>query len=122
MKRILAQPGSRSAVAFWGEGSQGLVTGDRARVICNLKAGGTNPFALQKLKADLRQCDQLHAKVYIGQSDAIVASANVSANVLGLEGDEQACWIEAGVQLEEIADVSDWFETQWDQSRQEDPP
>jgi hypothetical protein len=117
IKRILRQPEARCAVAFWGEGSQGLVTGSGSRIICNLKAGGTNPFALQQVKAEIRQSDQLHAKVYIGQSEAVVASANVSANGLGLEGIEQACWVEAGTQLTKITDISDWFEAQWEQSR-----
>lgn len=45
------------------------------------------------MNADLRQSDYLHAKVYIGQEAAIVTSANASANGLGLEGHEQACWL-----------------------------
>lgn len=117
IKELTAQPQARCAVAFWGAGSEEIVTQVDARIICNLKAGGTNPFALRKLKTkQIRQYDLLHAKVYIGQEEAVVASANASANGLGLEGSEQTSWMEAGVRLSNIAPVGAWFEKLWEQS------
>lgn len=113
---LLREPGLRCAVAFWGEGSQNLV-GAGAKIICNLKAGGTNPFALRRLaKADIRQSDRLHAKVYIGKTRAIIGSANASANGLGLEGAEQSAWIEAGIETADLGGVIRWFQSLWDDS------
>ncbi|GJE81247.1 hypothetical protein CJNNKLLH_2595 [Methylorubrum thiocyanatum] len=83
--------------------------------------GGTNPHALQEVKATIRKRDDLHAKVYIGAKAAIVASANVSSNGLGLQGVEQAGWIEAGVIVEDIAALSDWFDKLWLDSDQIGP-
>lgn len=113
IKEILAEPNSRSAVAFWGRGSENWVTGKGARVIANLRMGGTNPYALQMVDADKRQNDVLHAKVFIGSTRAVVASANASANGLALEGLEQRGWVEAGVRLDQIEEVCEWFEDLW---------
>ena len=109
--RLMERPGAKCAVAFWGQGSEKLVRPD-ATVICNLKSGGTNPYALEKLKvAKLLQCDRLHAKVYIGGNEAIVASANASANGLGLEGNELRGWLEAGTRLTDTTATKAWFKT-----------
>jgi hypothetical protein len=113
--------GSRAlcAVAFWGIGADQLLLGppDRdLRVICNLAMGGTNPHVISRLLEagiEVRQCDVLHAKVYIGTDDAVITSANASMNGLGL-GDE-AGWIETGWIIPAKAAVP-WFEALWDQS------
>lgn len=119
IRKVLAEPGARCAVAFWGAGSETLLTGSDARVVCNLKAGGTNPFALRKLQvAELLQCDDLHAKVYLGSDHAIVTSANASANGLGLEAGEQAGWQEAGVRVAEIEPIEAWFDAICAKSRE----
>lgn len=112
----------RCAVAFWGHRAEKLFSDPRgARIICNLRAGGTNPGEIEKLKAAgaiVRQSDRLHAKVYVGRDWAIVTSANASANGLGLEGQEQASWIEAGVELKDPSAAAGWFEEQWKGSRE----
>ena len=101
--KVAAIAGERKpccAVAFWGRGAAALFgPRSRVRIVCNLATGGTNPdeiIALQAKGHTVLQHDQLHAKVYLGKSQAVVASANASANGLGLEASEQAKWIEAG--------------------------
>jgi hypothetical protein len=120
---ILAENSIRCAVAFWGKGADALITGRKRQqihLICNLMSGATNPHVIRKLQesgAEVRQADILHAKVYIGRDHAVVASANASANGLGLEGSEQRHWIEAGVEFTDTASVIDWFEQLWTDSR-----
>ena len=118
---ILREEGCRCAVAFWGKGALERMAGNTkdVRLICNLRTGGTNPHEIRKLARDsIRQCDTLHAKVYIGTREAIVASANVSANGLGFEDIEQAFWIEAGVKIETNSDLLKWFDGLWSASNQ----
>jgi|GEM_PF-4056488 len=120
---IFAERKVRCAVAFWGKGADALFTDAKTqqiRLICNLVSGATNPHVIRKLQesgAEVRQADFLHAKVYIGRDYAVVASANASANGLGLEGSEQRHWIEAGVKLTDTNPVIDWFEQLWTESR-----
>jgi hypothetical protein len=118
---ILREDQCRCAVAFWGKGSDTMLPArgkGNYRVVCNLAMGGTNPYAIEKLKLkNLRQLDSLHAKVFIGSDVAVVASANVSANGLGLEDIEQARWIEAGVEVPVTDELVEWFETLWNESK-----
>lgn len=113
VRDLLAEPGVRCAVAFWGAGSEELITGAGARVICNLRMGGTNPWAFAQVQAERRKRDDLHAKVYIGARSAVVASANASVNGLGLEGGEQGHWIEAGMLTDDVGPLAAWFEALW---------
>lgn len=119
---IMREPGARCAVAFWGSGAEKLIhASGGAKVICNLKAGGTNPYvikALQGAKNEVRQLDDLHAKVYLGAERAIVTSANASANGLALEGREQTHWREAGFLVDgaTVQPIAAWFEERWAQS------
>lgn len=117
VRRTMRGTDVRCAVAFWGAGALGLFAIPKgARIVCNLVSGGTNPQAIRDLMqsgADVRQLNNLHAKVYISNSGAVVCSANASANGLGLEDGEQAHWIEAGVQINLTDDISEWFEIQW---------
>lgn len=119
--------GSRAlcAVAFWGSGAEQLFLGppDRdLRIICNLAMGGTNPYVIQRLLeagVEVRQCDALHAKVYIGTTDAVITSANASTNGLGLGA--EAGWIETGCIIPAKAAVP-WFEGLWDRSDEIEVP
>jgi len=119
------------AVAFWGEGVQSLIKsayqGQKLRLLCNLGSGGTNPKVIRDLLAfshenpdiKLRTMDTLHAKLVIGEASAIVGSANLSANGLGLERSECATWEEAGYLVrdaQQIASMQAWFERVWGQS------
>jgi len=77
--------------------------------------GGTNPFAivaLQKKDVIVRHLDTLHAKVYIGDEDAVVTSANASKNGLGLDNETGPFWLEAGVIVSSQIAIS-WFNSLW---------
>lgn len=119
------------AVAFWGSGAEKLIVnswqGKSLRIICNLASGGTNPRVIADLLKDaakrgnieIRTLDNLHAKVVIGDAAAIVGSANLSVNGLGLEEQECAGWQEAGVRLKEqseLALINNWFNQIWRQA------
>ena len=124
LKRALANTGTASmAVAFWGEGADCLFSGwhgKSLRIICNLASGGTNPSVIEKLlkidNVEVRHLPDLHAKLFLTESQLIVGSANMSANGLGLEQDEMAGWREAGILSEDAANLQSaktWFELQW---------
>ena len=124
---VADEPALDVAVAFWGQGADRRIHPNESkpiRVICNLRSGGSNPWAIQSLltraetypHVQVRQCDRLHAKVLIGASQALIGSANISANGLGLEGSEAAHWLEAGFHtnnLAEIASSQRWFDQLW---------
>lgn len=115
------------AVAFWGRGAEELIHPKRdkpLRIVCNLRSGGTNPAVIKKLVArakkienvQILQCDRLHAKVIVGPSQAIIGSANLSANGLGFEGSELSKWLEAAIHTTEESEVGSaqkWFEQLW---------
>lgn len=113
IRKILEESAARAAVAFWGNGSQDWVAGPDVRVVANLMMGGTNPYAFEKVLANKRQSNTLHAKVYIGAKHTVICSANASINGLALEGSAQAGWIEAGVQCPTTQEMVDWFEDLW---------
>lgn len=115
---IFNEKNSRFAVAFWGRGVvERFFHGslETVKVICNLATGGTNPLVIEQLMqrgAQVKQHDQLHAKVYIGETFAVITSANASVNGLGLEGVEQEGWLEAGV-VTEPGTPAIWFDQLW---------
>jgi len=117
----------RFAVAFWGQGAKEQICdgGNKdIQIICNLKMGATNPFVIEDIlgrRVPVRQHDILHAKVYLNETAALVASANASANGLGFEGAEQASWEEAGLFIDEpqaIVEIKRWFTRMWGESRE----
>lgn len=111
------------AVAFLGEGAERLFDGitKPVKLLCNLMSGATNPDVVERLRDNpmvhVKHLADLHAKVLHTPTEALIGSANLSANGLNLEGEEGAGWREAGylvrdaVQLHEIRR---WFEQQWD--------
>jgi len=114
------------AVAFWGKGSEELIpvgAEGRVRIICNLSSGGTNPDPIKKLqsrKLQVKQLNDLHAKVVLGSTAAIIGSANHSTNGLQLEGVASNAWSEAGILTDEVrnlADIATWFEAEWERAR-----
>ncbi len=115
---ILKQDGLRLAVAFWGSGANARIASAEGRIICNLQSGGTNPHVIKELisrNINVRQCNDLHAKVYIGRTRTIICSANVSTNGLGMENKEAAGWREAGVITETTVAIEEWFDALWDE-------
>ena len=110
------------AVAFWGRGAEswmGSANNRHVRLICNLSLGGTNPETIRLLRnngAIVRQHDRLHAKVYIGDTEAVITSANASLNGLGVEGNDLAGWIEAGTLLDAYQ-AQPFFDKLWKESK-----
>jgi hypothetical protein len=110
-KRLPQARSAIFAVAYWGKdaGKQlGLTKGaSGVRIICELSSGGTNPAEIRLLLEaglDVRQCDDLHAKVYLFDNAVIIGSSNASAN--GLDFDPQGGLHEANVLLEDPAIVA----------------
>lgn len=111
------------AVAYWGKDSESLLIQFptvKMRIICNLLSGGTNPEPIKKLMCrkniEVRRLDNLHAKVILNETLAIVGSANLSTNGLNHENDGDPGWIEAGVTIKDSVQlkvVTEWFERQW---------
>jgi len=109
------------AVAFFGEKAASLFkTNAQVRIICNLESGACNPNAIVELKKrsniDIKTCCELHSKVLIQKSKAIIGSANLSANGLSFEDDESKGWIETGILTTDeklIKKSQDWFESLW---------
>ncbi len=118
----------RVAVAFLGKGAEVKFEKSDARkirLICNLKQGGTNPDVVEKLialkpKVTVRQLDNLHAKLILGDSSMVLGSANLSSNGLGCEGGKAAALEEIGILSEDqtmLAEAGTWFEAQWRKAR-----
>lgn len=120
------------AVAFWGDGAQALIAnawrGQSLRLVCNLSTGGTNPKVIRDLLKlaeerpgiKILKLDNLHAKVAVSSSAAIVGSANLSVNGLGSESSECAGWHEAGIlvgEQKQLASIQEWFEKVWSQAQ-----
>jgi hypothetical protein len=129
------------AVAFWGTGitehlglssekpvKKPKTNFDELKLIVNLAAGGTNASVIKNLRSEtksleqrgvrlfLKQCDKLHAKVWIGDNRALVSSANSSIYGLCFEGSDAGCWNEAGVVVDDVETVTtirQWFELLW---------
>lgn len=108
------------AVAFWGDRATDLLgipcDASNIRIVCDAWSGCCNPNILAELldrNCTLVDVPHLHAKVYIGDGSAIVASANASTNGLGEEGIEYPKNYEAGYIVTNPVDVTDareWFE------------
>jgi len=112
------------AVAFWGEGAikeLGLdQPGRKFRVLLDLSAGASNPDEVRALwmlaPKNVKVVERLHAKAYVTSTQALVGSANASANGLGWEGKEATSWHELGMLTDDRAVVRDtqkWFDDQW---------
>ena len=115
------------AVAFWGDGAEGLFTSkSKPKIICDLSMGGTNPEALKNLGApktdNIKHLVGLHAKIYISDKGVVVASANASNNGLGFSnGDSKYGHIEAGSYSRANSkfwnEAKVWFADQWDYAK-----
>lgn len=116
-KHIRTSAKSRLAVAFWGDGACEKLdlNADTVSVICNLSMGGTNPHEIvemQRLGITVKQCDGLHAKVYLFDNGVLIGSSNASSNGLSFQDDEGPNWIEANVFSDDpdlIASASNWM-------------
>ncbi|MER0171666.1 MAG: hypothetical protein DU489_13900 [Nitrosomonas sp.] len=129
VRELLSGKGKKYlAVAFWGKGAEALLSeyfNHEVKIICNLTSGGTNPEVIKHIRKnipnihDVRQLDNLHAKVLIGEDSAIIGSANLSSNGLCLEGSELQGWEEAGYRVsdpEQLKKISEWYSRMWNAS------
>ena len=114
------------AVAFWGMGALdnlGLQDGAGVRIVCNLRSGGTNPNEIRALRgigADVRQLNDLHAKIGVVGDMSFVGSSNMSTNGLGMEG-QPALWREANVVYSKARpEIVGMFKKFWDASTEID--
>lgn len=87
-------------------------------------SGGTNPDPIRTLtntsNVEIRMLSTLHAKVILGDNEAIVGSANLSTNGLNNESDEDLGWEEAGIKTNvaaECALIDSWFLAQWEKAK-----
>lgn len=119
----------RCAVAFWGKSAFDLLedSEQEVKIICNLESGGTNPTEIRKLlkkeNIQVKSQHNLHAKVYLSDSQAIVGSSNVSANGLSFEDEEMKGYIEASILTTDsniMESIADWFEKKWSSARKID--
>ncbi len=111
------------AVAYWGQGAfeqvglNKVVSNKIGTIVCDLMSGASNPREIKKLLRKfggerVLTLDQLHAKVWVSDTTAIVGSSNASANGLGLEESETRGLIELNVSITEanaVAAVQSWF-------------
>jgi hypothetical protein len=126
LEKVIVESSSLSvAVAFWGLGAEEIFRrADKpVRLLCNLTSGGTNPEAIERLMVPnivIHHHERLHAKVVLGEKEAIVGSANISTNGLNDEGgDIPKGWEEAGMTTSEPADlkrIRGWFDELWQES------
>jgi hypothetical protein len=114
------------AVAFWGNGAVaklGLNRGAKVDIVCNALHPGCNPeviLALVKKGHRVKTNDQLHAKMYLTDSKAIIGSSNVSTNGLNEEGSASAVWLEANVLTDDpklVKSAAARFAEYWRKSR-----
>lgn len=97
----LLKDGGYAVVAYLGKNARNIIP-KNTTVICNFNSMGTNPHEIQWLlehKVDVRNLDNLHAKVYCSRYGAIVCSANLSTNGLELLEGKHANMCEAGVYI-----------------------
>lgn len=122
----------RCAVAFWGDGALKAIFGSKkraskARVICDLSMGGTNPEELALLGAPgnprLKHLKGLHAKLYLSSAGMVVTSANASNRGIGFI--EPATLIECGTfhrpNTDSFRKGAEWFEMIWEKADKVDP-
>ncbi len=113
-------PGADFAVAFWGAGAAkalGIQNGTGMRIVCNLMSGGTNPEEIRTLRkrgADVRQLNDLHAKIGVIGNMSFVGSSNMSTNGLSAEGID-AGWREVNVVYGNVRpEIARMFGTFWE--------
>lgn len=109
------------AVAFWGVGAADALgiqnnTDMTIRIVCNLLSGGTNPDEIKTLLergADVRQLNDLHAKLGVIGGISFLGSSNMSTNGLGSE-EALDGWREANIVYDNARpEIHALFEAFW---------
>lgn len=111
---------ARFAVAFWGRSAEYRLVGP-CEIICDLQSGACNPDTIEVLRKRpgtvVLQRKGLHAKVVVTSGGALVSSANMSTNGLGVDDYVSAGNLEAGIRInpgtKEFAEIEDWFAVVW---------
>ena len=111
----------RLAVAYWGKGAEVLLGAKPYRIICDLESGACNPDVISTLwkrsGESIRMRSRFHAKVVVTSGGAVVSSANMSINGLGLSEGPDAGNYEAGVffrpDSSDYNEIKTWFESHW---------
>ncbi|WP_314374454.1 phospholipase D family protein [Sphingomonas paucimobilis] len=132
VQTVIAGDDVRCAVAFWGDGALKALFGSKkraskARIICDLSMGGTNPEELALLGApdnpDLKHLRGLHAKLYLSSAGMVVTSANASNRGIGFV--EPAALTECGTfhrpDTTAFRKGAKWFDTIWGKADMVDP-
>ncbi len=132
VQTVIAGDDVRCAVAFWGDGALKALFGtkrraSKARIICDLSMGGTNPDELGLLGAPrntrLKHLKGLHAKLYLSSTGMVVTSANASNRGIGFV--EPAALTECGIfhraDTTPFRRTAKWFETLWGKADDIDP-
>jgi len=122
LRYVLGGSDVRCAVAFLGRGVSSIFPGvdadaAKARIVCDVHIGGTNPNALKELGAprnsSLRHVPWLHAKVYLSSRGVVIGSMNASHHGIGFSDNgggltEAATFQEVSTPIWESA--SNWFD------------
>lgn len=94
---------------------------DSLELICNARTSSTNPYTLQSLlkykNIEIKSRNDIHAKAYIFDNNAIITSANATPNGLGVGTIEAASLVNS---KNAIADINSWFYSLWNHSETED--
>lgn len=111
------------AVAYWGTGAVKMLPCFACQILCDLSSGSTNPYEIEKILHsndrihNVKQLNDLHAKVMLTSNGAVVSSANFSANGMGINGEESLRLKEAGyfvsASTSAFKDISIWFDEKW---------
>lgn len=99
----------RIAVAFVGADWVDYIPADGLKQIIIWPSPGTSPRGFKQLVDKLGWdnvflLDHLHAKIYLGESSAVIGSANLSRNGLGPGGNIEAC-----ISTSDIGPLNDLF-------------
>ena len=132
VQAVIAGDDVRCAVAFWGDCALKTLFGSKkraskARIICDLSMGGTNPEELVRLGApdnlNLKHLRGLHAKLYLSNAGLVVTSANASNRGIGFV--EPAALTECGTfhrpETTAFRKGARWFEAIWGKADVVDP-
>jgi hypothetical protein len=115
---------TKFAVAFWGRDAERIPNGP-SWIICDLYSSACNSDVIGALRnrpsCRIFYLDGLHAKVVVNNAGAVISSANMSHNGMGVEGNDESGTIEAGHRVSAGTkthnDICAWFDKMWERAR-----
>lgn len=88
---LSSKESKRCVVAFVGRDASKFIKG-KCEILCDLFSSGTNPYEIKKLlskkNVSIRHKKDLHAKIYLTDSFAILGSANMTNHALNFDDPE----------------------------------